>query len=128
MPRASGQTANSVVIFCATDEGHLDGSLQETEKSFFLLFDAANFLDLVAAKRAQFQQLAAAPPQTVDTLIAHDFPAMRALVCNRCVLVPRANQAAIGQHHRRSRPGYIELGNRDGNLGSFDQQFHVADP
>src|ERR1700746_3094803 len=50
----------SIGIFGAADEGHFDCSLEETEEGFLLLFHTTDFLDLMAAERAQPQQLAPA--------------------------------------------------------------------
>ena len=38
----------------------------------------------------------------------------------------RAEDHAAFQHHRRLRAGTLILGDRDVDLGGFDEQFHVA--
>jgi len=82
----------------------------------------------MTADRTELQQLAAAPTQSVDTLIAHDLTAMRALMGHGGVLVARANQGAIGKDDGGCRrTDSFEFRDRDLNVGAFHQQFHVAE-
>lgn len=78
-----------------TQEGQFDGFMQETEEGFFLRFFATDPDAFVTAERAEFKHLSAAPSQVMHAFVAHDFPAVGALVSSFGVAVAGTNQGTI---------------------------------
>jgi hypothetical protein len=104
-----------------------DGALKETEQRFFLLFGAADLLDLMAAKATKFQEFPASAAKAVDASVAHDLAAKQALVGNLGLGMTGANEWTVGENDRRGGPLDIKLGNSDFEVGVLDEKLDVAD-
>src|SRR3974390_3117373 len=87
---ADGAPALRLFSFGRAGEREFDGLAEKTEDGFLLLFLSTQGLDDAAALRAQLQQLAAAPANTVHALVAHHLAAIGALVSHHGLGMARA--------------------------------------
>ena len=94
----------------------------------FFFFGVHNFngFALVAAERAEEQRVAAFALHDMHATVAHHLVAVRAFVGGVHLGMARTQHRAAFQHHRRLRTLTLKLGNRDIDLGGFDEQLHVA--
>src|ERR1035441_496127 len=106
-------------LFPPMEEGQLDRLLPKPKERFLLPLLPAKRYALVAAERAKFHELPAAPPQPVDANVAEHFLAMGALMRRALLGMAGTNERPIVQNHRRRRARHIELGYRDSNLGGL---------
>ena len=107
-------------------EWQFGGLEQEVEERLLLPLLSNERYARVAAERAAFKDPSSASPQPMHAGVAENFPAVRALMRGLCVGMPGAEKGTIGHDHRRGGARYVEPGNLDGNIGSFDQQFDLS--
>jgi hypothetical protein len=109
-------------------EGQLYRLLQKSKERFLfrLLSPYAN--TFVAAHGAQFENLASPASKAVDTIVTHDFPAVRALVRDLGIPMAWTDQGPIGQNYRRSRTFNLKFRDGDCHISVLYQEFHVAKP
>jgi len=107
-------------------ERQLDGLAPEPREQFLLARLISKQHALVAAERAELNELSTTPPQPVNASVAQDFPAVDALMRRARAGMPRTNQGTIGQHDRRSRAGHVEAGNGDRDLSGLDEKLDIS--
>jgi len=109
-------------------KGKFDGLLEEPKKGLFLLFFAPDPFALVAAERAQFEDLSPASAQPMHAVVAENLTAMRALM--RCLRlgVPPTKHRTVPKHDGRSRLRKLEFWNTYFHFSGDDKEFDVPQP
>ena len=83
---------------------------------------------MTAAFGAKLVNLAAAPPEPADTIVAHDFAAMKAAISASRLRMTQANQRTIRQHHRRNGGRWdTKSRDADGDFRGFSSEFDFAE-
>ncbi len=102
-------------------------AMQRLKTPLFLRrLDDTDEFTRVAAEQAKEQRPTAFEAHRVDTTSAHDFAAMRAFIRDLEVRVTRAQHDATREHHRRFRALVLILRDGDGDVGVFEEQFHLT--
>ena len=109
-----------------TKEREFNGLLEEAQKGLLFLLLTSDANAFMAAYRAQLERFATPALKIVDTIVAHDFSAMGALVSRFDMPMSWAKQRAIGQNDGRGRTLNLEFGNGDGDICVLYYQLDIA--
>jgi hypothetical protein len=113
-------------LFGAVEKWQLHGLLQKAEQRFLLLFLAADPFAMVTAQRAELQDLASSPAQTMHAGVTQKLAAMGALMrCLRAGMTP-ADYRPVRENDGWRGTGNVKFRNRNRDVGRFNQNLDIA--